>query len=71
VGFIFKVMAQELLVFETTRNVVFFSLSIMDIAAYTMTLQTNCRDQTFVSFMTFRELQSVSVMDARIWRNPS
>jgi hypothetical protein len=25
----------------TTRNVVFFSLSIMDIAAYTMTLQTN------------------------------
>ena len=49
----------------TTRNVGFFSLSIMDIAAYTMTLQTNCRDQTF------RELQSVSVMDAQIWRNPS
>jgi hypothetical protein len=43
----------------------------MDIAAYTMTLQTNCRDQTFVSIVTFRELQSVSVMDARIWRNPS
>jgi hypothetical protein len=39
----------------------FFSLSIMDIAAYTMTLQTNCRDQTFVSIVTFRELQSVSV----------
>jgi hypothetical protein len=49
----------------------FFPLSIMDITAYTMTLQTNCRDQTFVSIMTFRELQSVSVMDARIWRNPS
>jgi hypothetical protein len=32
---------------------VFFSLSIMDIAAYTMTLQTNCRDQTFVSIVTF------------------
>ena len=31
----------------------FFSLSIMDIAAYTMTLQTNCRDQTFVSIVTF------------------
>jgi hypothetical protein len=38
----------------------FFSLSIMDIAAYTMTLQTNCRDQTFVSIVTFRELQSAS-----------
>ena len=50
----------------TTRNVGFFSLSIMDIVAYTMTLQTNCRDQTFVSIVTFHELQSVSVMDARI-----
>jgi hypothetical protein len=38
----------------------------MDIAAYTMTLQTNCRDQTFVSIVTFRELQSVSVMDAPV-----
>ena len=57
----------------TTRNVcfVFFLLSIMDIAAYTMTLQTNCRDQNFVSIVTFRDLQSVSVMDARKWRNPS
>ena len=54
----------------TTRNV-FVLLSIMDIAAYTMTLQTNCRDQTFVSIVTFRELQSVSVMDARKWRYPS
>jgi hypothetical protein len=34
----------------------------MDIAAYTMTLQTNCRDQTFVSIVTFRELQSVFVV---------
>ena len=40
----------------TTRNVFFISLSIMDIAAYTMTLQTNCRDQTFLSIVTFREL---------------
>jgi hypothetical protein len=56
----------------TTRNVFcFFSLSIMDIVAYTMTLQTNCRDHTFVSIVTFCELQSVSVMDAQIWRNPS
>jgi hypothetical protein len=46
-------------------------LSIMNIAASTMTLQTNCCDQTFVSIGTFRELQSVSMMDAWKWRNPS
>jgi hypothetical protein len=27
--------------------------------------------QTFVSIGTFRELQSVSMLDARKWRNPS
>ena len=46
-------------------------LSIMNIAASTMTLQTNCRAQTFVSIGTFRELQSVSMLDAWKWRNPS
>jgi hypothetical protein len=46
-------------------------LSIMNIAASTMTLQTNCCDQTFVSIRTFRELQSVSMMDAWKWCNPS
>jgi hypothetical protein len=46
-------------------------LSIMNIVASTMTLQTNCRDQTFISIGTFHELQSVSMMEARKWRNPS
>jgi hypothetical protein len=43
---------------------VFFSLSIMDIAANTMTIQTNCRDQTFVSS---RNVSVLSEMTSKIW----